>query len=116
MDSVSGADRRRFLKLLALVGMSSAVAGTPLPAADAAPGVPAAAPPPADSAAAGGTRAPSEDARALAGVLIRRYPDAFDDSQIGEISGDLDDALDLSRRLRAVKLGNHEEPDFTFRA
>ena len=116
--SSSGADRRRFLKLLALIGMSSAVAGPRPTPAESAPRVPSAAPPPrapADSAAAG-SQAPSEDARALAGVLRRRYPGALDDSRIAEVSGDLDDGLDVSRRLRAVKLGNHEEPDFTFRA
>lgn len=115
----SGADRRRFLKLLAVAGMSSTLAGPSLPVADSAPlakAQPPNPPAPSDSAATATKQGPSEDAQALAGIIRRRYGQHLDEGQLGKVTEDLDDVLQLGKNLRAVKLGNHEEPDFTFRA
>ncbi len=116
-DPAAG-DRRRFLQLLALVGLSSAVAGAAWsgqgPAPTAAPG--AASPPAPDTTGAGKPREISADARDLAGIVRRRYGRHLDEQQLGEVTDEIDGRLESGRRLRAVKLGNHEEPDFTFRA
>jgi hypothetical protein len=114
----TGGDRRRFLKLLALVGMSSAIAGRTLPIADAAPAVTAPPPKPAvppDTTAQGKPEI-SEDARDLAEIVRRRYGKHLDPNQLERVTEELDSRLQSGQRLRDVKLGNHEEPDFAFRA
>jgi hypothetical protein len=59
---------------------------------------------------------PSEDARALSGIIRRRYGQHLDADQLGKVTEDIDGGLQLGLALRGVKLGNHEEPDFTFKA
>ena len=114
----TGEGRRRFLKLLGLVGLSSAIAGRALPGAVAAPPASPVAPKPA--APADTTSAPkreiSEDAYALAGIVRRRHGQHLDARQLEVVTEELDNRLQSGRALRGVKLGNHEEPDFTFRA
>jgi hypothetical protein len=51
----------------------------------------------------------------LTEVLRARYPDRFDEKQWGSIVGDFDGDLAGGKRLRAVKLKNSDEPDFTFK-
>jgi hypothetical protein len=101
-------DRRAFVKLAAAAAALSAlaapaVAQTP-PPAPAAP-----APPPAPEHS-------GSEARHLTEVLRARYPDRFSEAQWGSIVTDFDGDLASGRRLRAVKLANGDEPDFSFRA
>ena len=111
--------RRRFLATLGLAGLSTTLpamlaraqstGGTPAPGA--AP--PAGAPAMADSTAK--KEPPSEDAKALAGIIHRRYQH-LDQAQIQKITEDFDDDLKALPRLHAFHLANGDEPDFTFRA
>ena len=102
-------DRRAFVKLAAAAAALSALsapaaAQAPAPPAAAAPAAP---PPPEHS---GG------EARLLTEVLRSRYPDRFTEAQWGSVVGDFDGDLASGKRLRAVKLANGDEPDFSFRA
>ena len=119
MSSRSKADRRRFLKTVGLAGVSSALVVPALSGAQApAPGAPAGAAPapaPADSAAAA-PPAIGEAARALAGIIERRYGAHLTKEQLESIARDFDGDLKALKRMREVKLGNGDEPDFTFRA
>jgi len=98
-------DRRAFLHLtaVALASMPVTAAAQTPPPATSAPPVPS---PPEHS---GG------EARLLTEVLRTRYPDRFSEAQWTSIVGDCDGDLASGRRLRAVKLRNGDEPDFTFR-
>jgi hypothetical protein len=49
-------------------------------------------------------------------VLRSRYPDRFTEAQWTKIASDFDGQLAGSKRLRAMKLTNGDEPDVTFRA
>ena len=106
-------DRRGFLQLLA-------GAVTALPAAAVAQSASTSAATPATPPAAPATSTPLEhsgnEARLLAEVLRARYPDRFTDTQWTSIVGDFDGDLAGSKRLRAAKLANGDEPDSTFRA
>jgi hypothetical protein len=98
-------DRRAFLTLAAAAAAASAL---PAPAQAQAP-----------AAATPATPAPPEhtggEARLLTEVLRARYPDRFSEAQWGSIVGDFEGDLATGKRLRAVKLANGDEPDFTFR-
>lgn len=109
-------DRRGFLKMIA-------TAATLLPAAARAqaptPATPPATPPtpaPATPAAPAGPEHSTGEARLLTEVLRARYPDRFDEKQWTSIASDFDGDLAGSKRLRAMKLTNGDEPDVTFRA
>jgi hypothetical protein len=98
-------DRRAFMQLTA-----AALAAMPLKAAAQTPPPTAATPAaPAPPSHSGG------EARLLTEVLRSRYPDRFTEAQWSSIVGDFDGDLASGRRLRAVKLQNGDEPDFTFR-
>ena len=100
--------RRDFLRLAA-----AAAAVATLPAAAVAQ-----APPPATPAAPAAPAVPEHtgsEARLLTEVLRERYPDRFSEAQWGSIVGDFEGDLASGKRLRAVKLANGDEPDFTFR-
>ena len=101
-------DRRAFLHLAAA---TAAAAVTALPAAVLAQ---APAPPPAPAAPPAPEHTGSE-ARLLTEVLRERYPDRFSEAQWGSVVTDFDGDLGSGRRLRAVKLANGDEPDFSFR-
>lgn len=101
-------DRRAFLQLLGAAGVASMLPGVNEAKAQAAP--PAVAP-----ATPSAPAAPSEDARALAALLKRRFPDRFSEAQWESIVRDFDGDLGLGKRLRALKLKNSDEPDSTFR-
>jgi hypothetical protein len=120
MSSRSKTDRRRFLKTVGLVGISStlvapALSGAQAPA-PAAPPVPAATPAPADTAQAGTPAEIGEDARALAGIIERRYGQHLSKEQLESIARDFDGDLKALKRMGETKLGNGDEPDFIFRA
>jgi hypothetical protein len=105
-------DRRGFLQLLVsslatlpavAAAQTSPTPTTPAPAATPAPAVPAA---PEHS---GG------EARLLTEVLRARYPDRLNEAQWASVVTDFDGDLGGAKRLRAAKLQNADEPDFTFR-
>ena len=64
------------------------------------------------------TTAPAvgEDARALAGIIERRFGKHLSRRQLESIARDFDGDLKALERMRQVKLANGDEPDFTFRA
>lgn len=112
-------DRRRFLKTLGLAGLSSALAPAAAAIAQSpTPIYPPGVPPPRGAAAAPGAPAkpepPSEDARALAAIIKRRYGKHLDSKQIESVTRDFDGDLKAAQRLHDVKLANGDEPDFTF--
>lgn len=117
-DQAMNHGRRGFLRLLALVGMSSAVGRTAVSLAADPPAKPAAA-----AAAAADTTAvpdappePSPDARALAGIVERRYGRHLTPEQLADVTRELDGRLRLGEALRKVELANADEPDFVFGA
>jgi len=107
-------DRRGFLKLVA-----TAVAALPVAASAQTPTPPAPpaqpAPAPATPAAPAAPEHSTNEARLLTEVLRARYPDRFDEKQWESIASDFDGDLSGGKRLRAMKLANGDEPDFTFR-
>jgi len=112
-------DRRGFLKLLA-----ASLTVLPVAAAAQAPSPPTTPPstpssPPAATpapAAATGPEHSTNEGRLLTEVLRARYPDRFSEAQWTSITTDFDGDLSGSKRLRAMKLANGDEPDVTFRA
>ena len=120
MSNHSNTDRREFLKSVGLAGFSSVLVAPALSGAQApslvAPLVPAASPAPADTAAAAAPPEVGEDARALAGIIERRCGQHLSKEQLESIARDFDGDLKALKRMREVKLGNADEPDFTFRA
>lgn len=108
-DSAGGLDRRRFLALAALAGL-----GVMSRAEDAAAQAPA--PPPAAVAPPAASDAPSEDARAIVGVLQRRYENRLSAEQWESVVRDVDGDLAAGKRLRSARLVNADEPDIVFEA
>ena len=111
-------DRREFLQLLGAAGLASVLplaseAKAQTAAPTVAPSTPAA---PSPASPPSPPSPPSEDARALTALLKRRYPDRFTDAQWESIARDFDGDFGLGKRLRALKLKNSDEPDFTYRA
>lgn len=119
MSHRSKSDRRRFLKTVGLAGISSALVVPVLSGAQSpAPAIPggAARPAPADSAKVAGPAEVGADARALAGIIERRYGQHLSKEQLESIAQDFEGDLKALKRMRETKLGNGDEPDFTFRA
>lgn len=100
-------DRRGFVKLVVAGSLAS------MPAAAIAQTAPAPTPPAAPPPAA--PEHSGSEARLLTEVLRERYPDRLSEAQWGSIVSDFDGDLGGAKRLRAVKLKNADEPDFTFR-
>ena len=96
----SPSGRREFLKLVGLAGLSSTLGAPARVFAQAA-----------KSAAV-----PAEDALALAMIVRRRYGQHLNADQMKAITDELDNRIQAGQRLRAVKLANGDEPDFTFHA
>ena len=120
MSCLSNTDRREFLKSLGRAGISSvlvvpALSGAQVPA-PVAPVVPVASPAPADTVNVAASPEIGEDARALAGIIERRCGQHLSKEQLESIARDFDGDLKAVKRMREVKLGNADEPDFTFRA
>lgn len=101
-------DRRGFLQLV-VAGSLASVPAAALAQTSPAPATPPAATPPAAPEHTG------SEARLLTEVLRTRYPDRLSEAQWGSIVTDFDGDLGGAKRLRAVKLANGDEPDFTFR-
>lgn len=114
--------RRRFLKTIGLAGLSTAVAPAALSLAQTAPGAATVARPdsavaqPDSVAAVAKPPEISEDARALAAIIARRYGEDLKKEQLESIARDFDGDLKAGKRLRDANLANGDEPDFTFRA
>ena len=108
--------RRRFLKTIGLASISTAVAPAALSLAQNAPGAATAAKPDSGLAAAAKPPEISEDAKALAAIIARRYGEDLTKEQLESIAKDFDGDLKAGKRLRDVTLANSDEPDFTFRA
>jgi hypothetical protein len=132
-SGVRSSERRRFLKLVGFAGLSTAVGSAMSafaeprpPRGGRRPAPPRAAPviaSPESAAAApdtsrGAGKPPeiSEDARALAAVLKRRYGAHLDDKQLQAVTEEIEFRLQGGKRLRDRKLANSDEPDFTFKA
>ena len=114
--------RRRFLKAAGLAGLSSALAPNLVALAQSvtpAAGTTSAAK--RDSTKSDSTAAPSgppelsEDARDLAMIVRRRYGQHLTPEQLEDVARELDNRIQGGKRLRAAKLVNGDEPDFTFR-
>jgi hypothetical protein len=117
MSSRSKSDRRRFLKTVGMAGISSALVAPAISAQVPAPApAPAAARTPAAPAETAAPPEIGEDARALAGIIERRCGRFLSKEQLGSIARDFDGDLKALKRMREVRLGNGDEPDFTFRA
>jgi len=104
--------RRAFLKLATA---AAAVTAVPVTALAQAPATPPAAPAATPPAAPAAPEHSGSEARLLTEVLRERYPDRFTEKEWTSIVGDFDGDLGAGKRLRAVKLANGDEPDFTFR-
>jgi len=113
----SPSGRREFLKLVGLAGLSSTLGAPARVFAQAAKS--AAVPAASDTskaAAPAGPQPPSEDALALAMIVRRRYGQHLNADQMKAFTDELDNRIQAGQRLRAVKLANGDEPDFTFHA
>ena len=112
--------RRHLLRVLSVAGLTSL--GAPALAMgqakpDTARG--SGAPPKQEPAAAPAAPKPpeiSEDARALAEVLNRRYGQHLVPGQLEAVTKEIENRLQGGKALRAAKLANGDEPDFTFHA
>jgi hypothetical protein len=108
--------RRAFLKLATAAAAAAAVPATALAQAPATPpATPPAAPAATPPAAPAVPEHSGSEARLLTEVLRERYPDRFTETEWTSIVGDFDGDIGAGKRLRAVKLANADEPDFTFR-
>ena len=121
MSGDSRTDRRRFLKTVGLAGASSALLVPVLSVPKGArwnggSGTAVAAEAPDTAGVARDEPEVSADARALAGIIERRYGEQLGKGQLESIARNFDGDLRAAKRLRAVRLLNGDEPDFTFRA
>ena len=107
--------RRRFLRAAGLVGLGAAVSANRVAFAQSRSGTAAPAPPDTSKAPAG-PPPPSEDARALAAILERRYGKHLSPVQLEAVATELEGRLQGGQRLRQSRLANGDEPDFVFGA
>ena len=117
--------RRRLLRVMGLAGLTSL--GAPaLAMGQAKPdSARASAPPergappqqePASPPAAAKPPEISDDARALAEIVKRRYGQHLTPEQLEAVTKEIENRLQGGKGLRAAKLANGDEPDFTFHA
>ncbi len=112
-------DRRRFLKIIGLAGLSSALVPSALAFGQAAMPPAGASPAKPDSARAPTPAGPPEisaDARSLAEIVRRRHGQHLTPEQLEAVTRELDSRLQGGKRLRETRLANGDEPDFTFHA
>jgi len=112
--------RRRFLKRVGMAGLAS-LSAPALALAQAAPAAPrkrGAAPKrqPASAPVSEKPPAISEDARALAAIVKRRYGQHLAPGQLEAVTKEIQNRLEGGKALRAAGLANRDEPDFTFQA
>ena len=114
------ADRRRFLQSAGLAGLASlwapALAAAQARTPPAERGAEPKAEPKADAPAAPKPPEISDDARALAEVLKRRYGQHLTPEQLEAVTREIENRLQGGKTLRLAKLANGDEPDFTFHA
>lgn len=117
---VSASGRRRFLQVIGLTGLASAVNASMLSWAQTRPTAPSTipvAPAQPDTARSSSEPPPiSEDARALAGVIERRYGKHLSAKQLEAVTREIENRLQGGKRLRESQLANANEPDFVFHA
>ena len=106
--------RREFLKRVAVAGLATSV--PPFAAAFAQTPPPGGTPAAPSPAAAPAADVVSAEARALRDILKARFGDRLTAEQWDSVAADFDGDLASGKRLRATKLANGDEPDFTFRA
>lgn len=111
------AERRRFLQSAGLAGLASLCAPA-MVAAQTKSAAPGGARPDSAAAPPAAAKPPeiSDDARALAEVLKRRYGQHLTPEQIEAVTKEIENRLQGGKALRAAKLANGDEPDFTFHA
>jgi hypothetical protein len=120
-DAAHRRDRRRFLKsaTFAAAALASAPAAVFAAQAKSAAKPKPVAAPAAPAAPAAGATPPlppiSDDAKALAGVIQRRYGQFLTPEQLDAVTRQIDQGIQGGRRLRDVKFANGDEPDFTFK-
>ena len=116
--------RRRFLARLGAAGLVSlsapalamAQSKPGAGASSATPGATPAAAPPDSAAAVAKPPEISEDARGLAAIIRRRYGIHLTPDQLEAVTREIENRVQGGKTLRAAKLKNGEEPDFTFHA
>ena len=112
-------ERRQFLKLAAIAGATSAIAGIPAALAQtAARPDTTKAPPPAPATPATPEVPPevAADAKALLSIVERRYGKYLTHEQLQAVERDLQNRVRSGKTLREAKLKNSDEPDTVFRA
>jgi hypothetical protein len=110
------ADRRRFLQSAGLAGLASLWAPALAAAQARTPPSERGAEPKAEAPPAPKPPEISDDARALADVLKRRYGQHMTPEQLEAVTREIENRLQGGKTLRGAKLGNGDEPDFTFHA
>jgi len=115
-------DRRRFLKVVGLAGLSSTLAA-PLAFAQSGssastkkPAKPAAKPQPPAAPPSDTPPEISDEGRALAALVRERYGQHLSAEQMTEIEKELTWRMRAGEALRKLGFANGEEPDFTFKA
>jgi hypothetical protein len=111
--------RRRFVQLMGWAGAAAVAQGGPALTAAAQKAKTSnrpATPPPSPSPTPAPESEVSDEARALAEVVKRRYGDRVTPQELEIITHDLDSDLQGIHRLREAKLANADEPDITFKA
>ncbi len=129
MKSKKRASRRRFLAVAGaaaaavaldpsrLIAQTARAADGTRPPQKAPAAKPAAAP--ADTAKPATPPTPPDiaaEAKSFLAIVEQRYGKHLDPKQLEAVNQELEFRVTAGRRLRAAKLKNHEEPDFTFRA
>ncbi len=112
-------ERRRFLKLAALASATTAMGGVQIALAQTAAKPDTAKVTPPAPAAPAQPEVPPEiaaDAKALVGILERRYGKHLSAEQLATLERDLQGRLRAGKALREAKLLNSDEPDTVFRA
>jgi hypothetical protein len=115
MSDRTKTDRRQFLRTVGLAGITTALVAPALSRGQGAapPAAPAAPASPAPDAARVAPPEIGEDARALAGIIRRRYRHLTQE-QLESVARDFNGDLEALERMRQVRLANGDEPDFTF--
>jgi hypothetical protein len=108
--------RRRFLTMVGLAGVASAFGMNQGARAQSSPAPPAPPAQPTPPPAPPGPPEISEDARALAGIVERRYGVHLAEGDLAKVTEGIEFRLRGGKRLREAKLVNADEPDAVFRA
>ena len=110
----TGTSRRRFAKAVATTIMAAPLASSLTQAQKPSTTKEPTAPP--NPQPAGPQQKPSPLAEAYAEVARARFGERLTPEELEQVKKDLEGNLQAAERLRAVKLKNEDEPDFTFTA